>query len=167
MIGNAESRQAPTSVPPVMLMIGSRPRPTFSNSQRQDSGSHGSPVEARIRSRLRSCDRTGSTPCLIRARIKRRRDAQDRHPVPLDHRPEPVGGRVVGHAFGEDDGPSRGQRADQLPGAHDPAQVGDPVEHVVRVHVGLVGHLLRDLDQEPAVHVDRPLGPARGARGVR
>ncbi len=49
-------------------MIGSRPRPTVSNSQRHDSGSHGSPVEARIRSRPRSCDRTGSTPCLIRAR---------------------------------------------------------------------------------------------------
>ena len=55
-----------------------------------------------------------------------RRDAQDRDPVPLDHRPEPVGRGVVGHALGEDDRPPRGQAADQLPGAHDPAQVGDP-----------------------------------------
>src|SRR6476619_8660874 len=47
--GLGERKQAPTSVPPDRLMIGQRPSPPTSNSQRYGSGFHGSPVEARIR----------------------------------------------------------------------------------------------------------------------
>ncbi len=84
----------------------------------------------------------------------------------LDHRPEPIRGREIGHTLGQQDRTAGGQPADQLPGPHDPAQVGDPMQHVVGVHIGLVGRFLRDLDQEPAVHVDRPLRPPGCARRV-
>ena len=79
VVGKADSRQAPTSVPPVMLMIGQRPRPTVSNSQRHDSGSHGSPVEARMRSRRQVVRSHRFDAVLDQGRDERWRDAQDRH----------------------------------------------------------------------------------------
>ena len=49
--GAGDRKQAPTSVPPEMLMTGQRPPPTCSEYQRHGSSFHGSPVEARIRRR--------------------------------------------------------------------------------------------------------------------
>src|SRR5438045_9787860 len=42
--GTGERKHAPTSVPPEMLISGTRPLPTVSKSQRYGSGFHGSPV---------------------------------------------------------------------------------------------------------------------------
>src|ERR671915_977157 len=70
MTGAWPRKHAPTSVPPEMLMIGHRPRPTTSANQRYGSGFHGSPVEPRIRSFERSRDRTGSVPAGINARTR-------------------------------------------------------------------------------------------------
>src|SRR5580765_2124564 len=53
-IGVGERKHAPTSVPPVQLMIGTREPPTFSNGQRYGSGFHGSPVVTNVRSDDRS-----------------------------------------------------------------------------------------------------------------
>src|SRR6478672_13901125 len=52
LIGSAtqqERKTAPTSVPPVMLMIGQRPPPTRSNSHSYGSGFQGSPVVTMVR----------------------------------------------------------------------------------------------------------------------
>ena len=81
--------------------------------------------------------------------------------MPINHRPDPFGSRIVGGALGEHDGPPRGQAADDLPRAHDPAQVGHPEESVILLHVDLVRSFLGNLDQESAVYVDRPLGTSR------
>src|SRR6266545_1879878 len=64
--GVGDRKQAPTSVPPEQLMIGQRPPPTCSNSQRYGSGFQGSPVVTIVRSDDRSA--IGS-PCGISARI--------------------------------------------------------------------------------------------------
>src|SRR6266705_311698 len=48
-MGRGERKQAPTSVPPEMLMMGQRPPPTSFRNQRYGSGFHGSPVEPRMR----------------------------------------------------------------------------------------------------------------------
>src|SRR5829696_7061145 len=42
--GVGDRKQAPTSVPPEQLMIGTREPPTVSNSHRYGSGFHGSPI---------------------------------------------------------------------------------------------------------------------------
>src|SRR6267143_3050757 len=52
--GVGERKQAPTSVPPEQLMIGTREPPTFSNNQRYGSGFHGSPVVTNVRNEERS-----------------------------------------------------------------------------------------------------------------
>src|SRR5581483_7638446 len=68
LIGSAidEPRKtAPTSVPPVMLTIGTRDPPTSSNSQRYGSGFQGSPVVTTTRSDDRSA---AGSPCGISAR---------------------------------------------------------------------------------------------------
>src|SRR6266498_3545815 len=52
--GDGERKHAPTSVPPEQLMIGQRPPPTCSKSQRYGSGFHGSPVVTIVRSEERS-----------------------------------------------------------------------------------------------------------------
>src|ERR1700690_936318 len=45
------NRKLPTiSVPPEMLMMGQRPRPTRSKNHSQDASSHGSPVDPNRRS---------------------------------------------------------------------------------------------------------------------
>src|SRR3954454_10698202 len=60
--GCGARKQAPTSVPPEMLMTGQRPPPTTSEYQRQGASFHGSPVEPMIRSDDRSWASTGSSP---------------------------------------------------------------------------------------------------------
>src|ERR1051325_1601899 len=52
--GVGERKHAPTSVPPVQLMIGQRPPPTCSKSHRYGSGFQGSPVVTMILSEERS-----------------------------------------------------------------------------------------------------------------
>src|SRR6266511_3399566 len=51
--GVGERKQAPTSVPPEQLMIGQRPPPTLSKSQRYGPGFQGSPVVTIMRSEPR------------------------------------------------------------------------------------------------------------------
>src|SRR5689334_5121733 len=70
VIGSGERKQAPTSVPPEMLMIGQRAPPTVSNSQRYGSGFHGSPVDPMTRSDDRSWRVTYSSPAGISERIR-------------------------------------------------------------------------------------------------
>src|SRR3954466_10276846 len=60
--GCGERKQAPTSVPPEMLMTGQRPPPTTSKYHRQGASFHGSPVDASTRSDDRSCAFTGPSP---------------------------------------------------------------------------------------------------------
>ena len=64
--GVGERKHAPTSVPPEQLMIGQRPPPTSSKSQRYGSGFHGSPVVTIVRSDERS---VCGSPCGISARV--------------------------------------------------------------------------------------------------
>src|SRR5437763_15184372 len=52
--GKGDKKQAPTSVPPERLMIGTLPPPATRWSQRYGSGFQGSPVDPRIRSDERS-----------------------------------------------------------------------------------------------------------------
>ena len=107
-------------------MTGQRPPPTTSKYHRHGASFHGSPVEARTRSDDRSCARTGSSPCAISARIERRRHAEHVDAVPLDERPQPVGSGIVGRAVVEHERAAVGERADDLPRPHDPADVGEP-----------------------------------------
>ena len=65
--GVGERKHAPTSVPPVQLMIGTREPPTSSNSQRYGSGFHGSPVVTNVRSDERS---VAGAPCGSSARAR-------------------------------------------------------------------------------------------------
>src|SRR3954471_11937648 len=60
--GNGLRKQAPTSVPPDRLMIGTAPPPATRWSQRYGSGFHGSPVEPRILSDDRSWRAGHSSP---------------------------------------------------------------------------------------------------------
>src|SRR3954468_8187168 len=62
VVGSGDRKQAPTSVPPEMLMIGHLPPPTSRRNHRYGSGFHGSPVEPRMRRLDRSCFRTCSSP---------------------------------------------------------------------------------------------------------
>src|SRR5262249_59999301 len=64
--GTGERKHAPTSVPPEMLITGTRPLPTVSNSHSYGSGFHGSPVVTNVRSDDRSalgapCGRSART----------------------------------------------------------------------------------------------------------
>src|SRR4029453_3285452 len=64
--GVGDRKHAPTSVPPEQLMIGHRPPPTSSKSQRYGSGFHGSPGGTIVRSDERS---VSGSPCGISARV--------------------------------------------------------------------------------------------------
>src|SRR6478735_4140514 len=58
--GVGERKHAPTSVPPVQLITGTREQPTSSKSQRYGSGFHGSPVVMNVRREERSAS---GAPC--------------------------------------------------------------------------------------------------------
>ena len=144
-------------------MIGQRPPPTRSNSQRYGSGFHGSPVVTMIRSDERSC--CGS-PCGIEGANERGGAAQDGHALLVHQLPEPVR-RPVRRTLGVDDRGAHRAAADHRPWAHDPAHVGGEVDDVAGTGVGLVADLARDRDEEAALDVQYALGTAGRAGCVR
>ena len=113
-------------------------------------------------------------PFLRRLRTARRhqgadgrgRYAQVGDAVALDHLPDAPGVRVVRRAVVHEQGSAEHQRAAYGPRPHHPANIGVPEEDVARLHVEAVRQVLRALDREAAMRVLRPLGLARGARGV-
>ena len=146
-------------------MIGSRPPPTTSDSHRYGSGFQGSPVDAKSRSELRSCDRTGSSPNGIRPRTSVGDRPRIDTRVALAQRPQPVRRRRR-RPLCDDDGAAERVGAHDLPDPHQPAEVGNPEQAIVGAEVGLERRLLGQLDQQAAGHVHGALRPARGAGGV-
>src|SRR4029079_18421758 len=63
--GTGDRKHAAISVPPEMLITGTRPPPTVSKSQRYGSGFHGSPVVTNVRNDERSAS---GSPCGERPR---------------------------------------------------------------------------------------------------
>ncbi len=148
-------------------MTGHRPSPTTSKYHRHGSSFHGSPVDARMRSDDRSCARTGASPCAISARISVGDTPSTLTRWRSTQVPQPVRARVVGRAVVEHERAAVGERADDLPRSHDPADVGEPEQPLARAQVGLERDLFGDLHEEAAVHVHRALGPAGRAARVR
>ena len=71
----------------------------------------------------------------------------------------------VGRAVVEEDRRSERQRPDDLPGTHDPAEIGRPNAAPLRMEVHLIRDLRGDLHEEPPVDVEHALGRAgRAAR---
>ena len=147
-------------------MIGQRPPPTTSKYQRHGPSFHGSPVDARMRNDERSCAYRPS-PCAISARINvgetpstftrwRSTKAQSRS----------TSGKV-GCAVVQHERSAVGEGADDLPRAHDPADVGEPEQPLAATQIGLERDFFGNLDGEAPVHVHRALGPAGGAARVR
>ncbi len=93
-------------------------------------------------------------------------DAEDGDAMVLDHAPQPIRPGMVRRAFVKDHRRAEHQRSQDQPGAHHPAQVREPEDRVRRAHVEPVGHVLGGLHREPAVHVQRALRLAGGARRV-
>ena len=142
-------------------MIGQRPPPTSSKSQRYGSGFQGSPVVTIVRRDERSVSRLA-----VRDQRSRERggDSEHRDPFGLDQLPEPVL-RPVRGALGEDERRAHRVPADDGPRPHDPAHVRHEVDAVVRPRVRLVADLAGDRDEEAALHVDDALGrPGRPGR---
>ena len=75
---------------------------------------------------------TGSSPWAISARISVGETPSTFDAVPFDDRPEPVGRREVGRAVEEHERAAVGERADDLPRPHDPADVGEPEQPLAR-----------------------------------
>src|SRR4051812_8453581 len=86
--------------------------------------------------------------------------AEDRDPMLFDELPEPIGPRIVGGAVIKCQRGAVGQSADELPRAHDPAQIGQPEENVVRADIELERDLFGYFDEKAAVYVDRAFGAA-------
>ena len=113
-------------------MIGHRPSPTTSKYQRHGSSFHGSPVEASTRSDERSCATHGFVAVRHQRADERGRHAEHVDAMALDERPEPIGLGIVGRAVVEHERAAVGERADDLPRPHDPADVGEPEQALAR-----------------------------------
>ena len=61
---------------------------------------------------------------------ERRGDAERGDPVALDEIPQPVR-RIVGSPVVQEDRCSERSRSDDLPGPHDPSEVGHPAQDLV------------------------------------
>ena len=95
-----------------------------------------------------------------------RRDTEMRDLVAFDHRPH---ARCVGEVrrpVVRDDRRAEHQPAGDEPRAHHPTDVGHPEDDVAVLQIEAVGHVLRGLDREPAVHVHRALRLTCRARRV-
>ena len=162
-----DRKHAPTSVPPEMLITGHRPPPTTSKYHRHGASFHGSPVDAEDAQRRQVVRAHRRVAVRHQRADQRRRHAEHVDAVALDERPQPVGVGEVGRAVVQHERAAVGERADDLPRAHDPADVGEPEQPLARAQVGLERDLFGDLHEEAAVHVHRALGPAGRAARVR
>ena len=149
-------------------MIGSRPPPTSSKNHRYGSGFHGSPVEPRIR----SDDRSWRAHRLLARRDQRAHqrggDPEVRDAVPFDHRPEPVGSGEVRGAVVQEHRRAERRRADDLPRSHDPAEVGEPEQELVRVPTSVwYATSSAILTRNPPWTWTAPFGRAGGPARVR
>ena len=75
-------------------------------------------------------------------------------------RPQAVRSGEVRRALVEHQPGAAQERPGDRPGAHHPAEVGEPEEAVAGAEVEVVGEVLRGLDREAAVDMDGALGPA-------
>ena len=144
-------------------MIGTREPPTSSKSQRYGSGFHGSPVVTNVRSDERSLRR-------------RRRAAAARGPASARGRARsraPARRSARAGRRGQSGAPSA--KTIVAPSAPAPTTVHGPMIQPMSVakwttspcvHVGLVGDLAGDRDEEAALHVDDALRLAGRAGGV-
>ena len=87
-IGSGNRKLPTISVPPEILMMGQRRRPTRSKNHSQDVSSHGSPVDPSSRSDSIG----GSSPAdLLSTRMAVGETPNVVMPVALDHLPQPRG----------------------------------------------------------------------------
>ena len=160
---HVERKHAPTSVPP--RDVHDRRAPAADVLEQP----HVRVVVPRL---ARRADRAQRREVLLRLALRdqradqRRRDAEQRHALLLDRRPEPVV-RPVGRALEVDHGRAAGAGADDGPRPHDPAHVRREEDALAAVDVGLIRDLARDRDEEAGVHVQRALRPPGRARRVR
>ncbi len=161
--GTGERKHAPTSVPPEQLMIGTRPPPTVSKSQRYGSGFHGSPVVTKVRSDERSA--VGS-PCGASARTS------------VGESPSDVTRSCSTVRQSRSAGQSGAPSANTIvaPSAPAPTTVHGPMIHPMSVakwttspalHVRLVADLARNRNEEAALNVHDPFRHAGRSRRVR
>ena len=148
-------------------MIGQRPAADVPRStSARDRGSTARRVAPRTRSLLRSWPRTGSSPCAISERITVGEMPMMVTPWRSTSAQSRSGSGIVRRALVDHERRAEHQRPADRPRPHHPAHVGQPEERVVLLNVEEVRHVLRALDREAAVDVDRALGLAGGARGV-
>ena len=103
-----------------------------------------------MRSDDRSCARTGSSPCAISARMSVGDTPSTLTRCRSTNAHSRSGAGIVGRAVVEDERAAVGERADDLPRPHDPADVGEP-EQALAARAGPSG--------------TRP--PRRSSRGTR
>ena len=89
-----------------------------------------------------------------------------RHAVTVRHRPHASRVRMVGGAVVEDRRAAQHQAAIHQQRSHHPAHVGNPHHALTRPDVHPQCPVLRGLDREAGVTVDRPLWPAGRSRGI-
>ena len=146
-------------------MIGSRPPPTTSDSHRYGSGFQGSPVDAKRRNELRSCERTGSSPKGIRLRTS----VGDRPRTDTSWRSHNAHSRSAGASalLLRRRRPRRAswrRRSPRSPSSQ-PRSVTQ-CRRSGRTEIGLERRLLGQLDQQAARRVHRTLRLAGGAGRV-
>ncbi len=74
---------------------------------------------------------------------------------------------MIGGAFEQDDRRAKRQCPGDQPGTHHPAEIRQPEDGVVLLHVEAIGEVMCRLDRETGVGMDRPLGPSRRPGGVK
>ena len=118
--------------------------------------------------RRRSCARTGSSPCAISARISVGDTPSTLTRCRSTRCPQAIGSREVGRAVVQHERAAVRERADDLPRAHDPADVGEPEQPFAGAQVGLERDLLaRSSPWKPPCTCTAPFGPPGRAARVR
>src|SRR5919106_3519092 len=94
---------------------------------------------------------------------KRWRHAENGDTMFLRQRPEPVARWVIHGAVVHDSSGANQRRAQQLPWTHHPSEIGHPEHRVRCADVEPMLHVLRSLDRESAMGMDRSFWLSRGA----
>jgi len=98
---------------------------------------------------------------------RRRADPEMRHPMPLDHLPQPFRTGMIGSSFTDEKWGSIEPATYNFPRSHHPTDVREPPEEiVVTPDIKIKAQLLAHLSHASGVGVYGPLGFTSGAAGV-
>src|SRR5689334_22816854 len=89
-----------------------------------------------------------------------------RHLMPFDYAPDSIRSRIIRRSFVQDGGCTERECAENQPGPHHPAHIGEPEHHFAGPQIEQMSHILRPFEGKAGMIMNRAFGFASRTGGI-